>query len=375
MWYNDIKEKNWRYYMNTEWLSALGTELSVSDWHTGSYNIFSVLGIEEKEVLICRFLGNLLDPNGSHGCGSLFLEQFSYLLESGGFPDDKTGINESKKAVIVLEECTDKNRRIDIVIHLPSKVYPIEVKVLADDQDGQLKDYHDYCKSDKIFYLTPTGWAPSERSKNGLKDSEIKCISFEKDIKNWLECCVEILSEDSRSSTIKPIIKQFTEVISHMSESSKKWKTIEKAVFENNDTDKQKSVFGILEYADNIRKRFQEDFIRTHIVIPDAWEFADPDGDNESPKHTVFKVVSKDLGNTLGYICVETNLYIFATKNAKILDDSKWKDTSTDRPWAYLTMPGSKNNINLRQPLHNTIDVFDPDSGKIDLDTYLEEKK
>ena len=44
-----------------------------------AFNIFKVLGIADKEVLICRLLGELLDPKGSHGSGakplSLFLEQ------------------------------------------------------------------------------------------------------------------------------------------------------------------------------------------------------------------------------------------------------------------------------------------------------------
>lgn len=44
-----------------------------------AFNIFKVLGIADKEVLICRLLGELLDPKGSHGLGakplSLFLER------------------------------------------------------------------------------------------------------------------------------------------------------------------------------------------------------------------------------------------------------------------------------------------------------------
>ena len=36
-----------------------------------SYNVFQVLGIQEKEVVMCRFLADLLDPQGAHGCGIL----------------------------------------------------------------------------------------------------------------------------------------------------------------------------------------------------------------------------------------------------------------------------------------------------------------
>lgn len=36
------------------------------------FNIFCVLGIQYNEVLICRFLGELLNPNGAYGCQALF---------------------------------------------------------------------------------------------------------------------------------------------------------------------------------------------------------------------------------------------------------------------------------------------------------------
>lgn len=59
---------------------------------------------------------------------------------------------------------------------------------------------------------------------------------------------------------------------------------------------------------------------------------------------------------------------IFYPKEFQIIDN----DTDA-RPWRYLT-PDSKP-INLRNPLdsQNPIDVFDPNSGKINLSDYLEE--
>ena len=46
--------------MNTEWLTELGRNFKTLECRTDSYNIFQVLEIESKEVLICRFLGDLL---------------------------------------------------------------------------------------------------------------------------------------------------------------------------------------------------------------------------------------------------------------------------------------------------------------------------
>ena len=355
--------------MDTKWLTELGKKLSVPRSQNGSYNIFQVLRIEDKEVLICRFLGDLLNPKGSHGCGIHFLKHFFKHLTPEAVPE-----TELENAEVVLEEHTDKNRRIDIVIHLSTEVYPIEVKIWAGDQDEQLYDYWEYCKklnARKIYYLTPTGWKPSEKSAKGLPRNAIKCLSFQDDIMKWLGDCELVDSPEVRAT-----VKQFKEVIEHMCKSAENWKAIETAVFEGGNPDQQRAVFGILEHADSIKRKFQEDFIRNHIELPDGWEFAEPqDDEKKTYKYAVLKVVSGKTGNVLGYLCVETNLYIYATKIEQLKDKDKWKDTNdTDaRPWRYLT-PDSKP-INLRNPLdsQNPIDVFDPNSGKINLSDYLEE--
>ena len=256
------------------------------------------------------------------------------------------------------------------MIHLSTEVYPIEVKIGTGDRDDQLHDYWEYCKklnARKIYYLTPSGWNPSEKSVKGLPRNAIKCLSFQDDIMKWLGEC-ELVD----SSEVRATVKQFKEVIDHMCKSAENWKAIETAVFEGGNPDQQRAVFGILEHADSIKRKFQEDFIRNHIELPDGWEFAEPqDDEKKTYKYAVLKVVSGKTGNVLGYLCVETNLYIYADKGVQ--RKGIWKDKETNQPWRYLT-PDSKP-INLRNPLdsQNPIDVFDPNSGKINLSDYLEE--
>ena len=43
------------------------------------YNLFRTLEISGKEVLMCRFLADLLNPEGDHGCGILFLKTEAVL--------------------------------------------------------------------------------------------------------------------------------------------------------------------------------------------------------------------------------------------------------------------------------------------------------
>ena len=43
----------------------------VSDQYR-SFNIFNILDIKSKEVIMCRFLKELLSSNGAHGMGNKF---------------------------------------------------------------------------------------------------------------------------------------------------------------------------------------------------------------------------------------------------------------------------------------------------------------
>ena len=43
------------------------------------FNIFNVLDIKSKEVIMCRFLSELLTPNGSHGMEKNFLKNLLKL--------------------------------------------------------------------------------------------------------------------------------------------------------------------------------------------------------------------------------------------------------------------------------------------------------
>lgn len=367
--------------MDTEWLTDLGQRLLAArcpadrpeDRSREHYNIFRVLGIEDKEVLICRFLGDLLDPKGTHRCGPLFLARFFRLLGTEA-PADA----ELENAEVVLEEHTDKDRRIDIVIHLSNKVYPIEAKIWAGDQDAQLYDYWAYCQrvnAENIYYLTPNGRMPTKKSIRDLEDI-VRPLSFRDDIRSWLDACAEVLNDRPKVQTV---VKQFVEVIDRMCGSTKCWEEIKQAVFTDADPDKLRAAFGILENADQIRRQFQADFIRAHVKLPDGWAYEDiePDGDEDKNgyKDAVLKVRSGKTKKILGYICVTTNLYVYAAEGATCKDKRKWQDSGTARPWRYLTFGSGGDKIDLRHPTSdkNTVDVFTIGDETIELDNYLGE--
>ena len=108
-----------------------------------SYNLFSVLGIETKEVLICRVLADLLNPRGQHGMGSVYLELFlKEVLHWQAVNSDVV-----KHAVVTAEYLIDEDRRIDLVIETAGQFLPVEVKILAGEQKAQCLDYYRFSRA------------------------------------------------------------------------------------------------------------------------------------------------------------------------------------------------------------------------------------
>lgn len=152
------------------------------------YNIFSVLDISAKEVLMCRFLADLLNPEGAHGRGSLFLASFLQAV----LPDCPMSGTLLRHTDIVTEFLIDNDRRIDIVIQNTQYFIPIEVKIGAPEQKGQCYDYFQYARNAPMIYLTKLGTPPSEYSlkqsdgPNVLPLDRVRCISWSRDISGWL---------------------------------------------------------------------------------------------------------------------------------------------------------------------------------------------
>ena len=184
-----------------------------------NFNIFKVCEIDEKEVLICRFIYQLINPKGLHNQGDAFLRKFITDV-LGGVISDSDGKDDSERLVITENELLNvkvykefvinNNRRIDLFIETNEHTIPIEVKIFAGDQENQCNDYLKYSKNSKLYYLTLFGDPPSDYSYNynnikeksvnfedeldqkieDIKD-EISCISFRDHIVPWIEDCIK----------------------------------------------------------------------------------------------------------------------------------------------------------------------------------------
>ena len=175
---------------------------------TKDYNIFSVLQIQSKEVLICRMIADLLNPRGQHGAGAEYLKIF--LRDCLGM--EKMDTKLADQAIVTAEYAIDDERRIDIVIEIGSYFLPIEVKIYAADQKSQCFDYYQYAKrrdaQAKVYYLTLDGHRPGKDSTSSGSQS----VPEEDIILNWLKAC-----KSCENTGMIPILEQFIRNIEQIS--------------------------------------------------------------------------------------------------------------------------------------------------------------
>lgn len=346
-------------------------ELNLKAYKSNEPNLFYMLGIEHNEVLICRLIAALIQPNGLHGLGTKPLKMFL----------QKIGVNNIEsldKAEIVLEEKIDNDRRVDIVIYLDKKVIPFEVKIWAKDQESQLFDYYHYYKNryesfnnydiDKIYYLTPNGKEPSEESLNNLDIKSVIQISFKKQISEFL---IELRKEISNKNEIGIIIDNFIDVIERMNINMTNVDELRKCI-SNIDDNKLNALLMIMNYKDDLWDQIRYKFLKNSLEKQTSYELDKYEKDNEFEKiDTHCKYVVKNKNNIIAYICIETNLYI--TKKADSISDKHgWEKYKSKKDneyiWKYIKYEGSNCEWNLKD-----IDTTLNSEREIKWSNYLED--
>ncbi len=194
---------------------------SVSD----SINIFDILEVSHKEVIMCRMLGDLIGNKARHPKTERYLELFlSVVLKCKDLPEGFA----SKAKVTTEYVIPGTDRRIDLAVHTENYFIPIEVKIYAEDKGSQCYDYFYYAESRNktcgrktvLYYLTLYGKSPSPESLSkkagnetlSLKPENYSSISWKNDIVLWLEA---VLNE-AEDKEEKALISQYLEVIKEM---------------------------------------------------------------------------------------------------------------------------------------------------------------
>jgi len=134
-------------------------------------NIFQILNISRAEIRHSNFLAWLLDPNGTHGLGKLFLTKFLRDIATSEIASDLDEF-EIEELNFNNVELRREWKNIDLLIVFDTIVICIENKIDSQDHSNQLAKYRTivndtFIKHKKVFvYLTPTGetpLAPKER--------------------------------------------------------------------------------------------------------------------------------------------------------------------------------------------------------------------
>lgn len=181
------------------------------------FNLFNICKIEHyEENTHSAFIAELLNPNGTHHKGNVFLKLFLERILKDNFKLNRTKdeLNEylnqflknkvslhKEKSIGLIDDINGTGGRIDILLKSKNLYITIENKIYAKDQDKQLIRYYNF-KSDNnlVIYLTLFGTFPEQKSievrnddnevLQSLNENDYQRLSYANDIKLWIEDCL-----------------------------------------------------------------------------------------------------------------------------------------------------------------------------------------
>lgn len=175
------------------------------------FSFFDYLQSDEMGLSNC--LAGLLNPRGSHGQGSVFLD--SFITECLGQSDWQA---EQDCVEVVTEKQANGQRRIDIFLQFPNAIIGIENKPWANDQKHQLQDYANYLEKEAggrkwiLVYLCDTepidkSIRPEDQKRRTDEGNFIHC-TFEK-IEKWLDEC----SKQAKALQVRVFIEELSKFV------------------------------------------------------------------------------------------------------------------------------------------------------------------
>jgi len=183
-----------------------------------SFNLIKLLNPTNEENKFSDIIKLLLDPNGEHAQGDIFLKLFFKTVlklrnnQIDNFPLDHLSLKEAK----ILREKSMETKRVDLLIDSKNKNLPVialENKIWAPETKEQLKKYFEYLKSKYknfiLIFLTPYGRQAktAPETKEQLK-KYFEC-SYKDLLKPWLKECLK----ECKAEKVKFFIQDFIDWI------------------------------------------------------------------------------------------------------------------------------------------------------------------
>ena len=181
------------------------------------FNVFELLGVVHDEVRThSAFLADLLDPDGAHGQKHLFLKSFLRMCarKHPEFPLPADPV--ARGLWFIKQEKVTPYGCMDLVVTCPDLGFllVIENKVMAGEQEQQLKRYSDWMETQRqhyahraLVYLTPSG-----RESDSSADCRYFKLSYHDDIYAWLDSALA----DVQAPRIRETVAQYMEVIASL---------------------------------------------------------------------------------------------------------------------------------------------------------------
>ena len=191
------------------------------------FNLLSIIEKDRDEAHVhSKVIYNLLSQNWGKKDKETFLTLF--LKEIG--IEDEIIYNEKWEVTREKEyQLDEKKARPDFVIESQHYIYIIEMKIDADDQPEQLKNYKKIAEGEKkrknkkeykLFYLTLDGHNASKKSigeEENLEENEkveYTNISFKEEILNWLGNCLKLVEgKENKSACINQYIASINKIL------------------------------------------------------------------------------------------------------------------------------------------------------------------
>lgn len=177
---------------------ATAQESKINKIQATRFNVFNL--IEADENKFSDILAGLLNPQGDHGQGDLFLRLFLEQLNLSF--DSKITKNATVQREALTHGIPRYRRRMDILVNA-GVLIAIENKVEAPEQQDQVRDYLEhlyYCtrgcpKQLKFIYLTRDGKHPKSLSPSNLEmqqqNRSLAIWSYDTELRKWLVTCRE----------------------------------------------------------------------------------------------------------------------------------------------------------------------------------------
>lgn len=184
------------------------------------YNIFSILKIGRYETRVhTPFLCHLLDPDGTHEQGPLFLNTF--LEQVLGLKFSYESITNFKVHQEIRKEIGQLDILLEFTVQGHRKGILVENKIYAPEQPAQLERYFSYSEKFEpgnfwMVYLTRKGDKPlsiDPIQANGLRTGGVfKEIGYRQHIVPWLKNCYQQIDTPKVRHTLLQYIHAIQEI-------------------------------------------------------------------------------------------------------------------------------------------------------------------